>query len=223
MSENIKRGVNLQTNTRATDVVRSNRTQSKWIVQTERGDIECSEVVHASNAYSSALEPSLRGLITPCPHMCNKVVPPTASEGFVGFKNSYGVLLRQDGLFSINPRINGDRAVLFGGSNPGQDQFMKWLEKHPDRCTDDGLTGFDSVSKAVHEFAVTELEGWPTQKEAYEHAWSGILGLVSISLGMKVSERDLILPDWRRAAVRRAITWTSRTVDLCWAQRTVSL
>ncbi|KAJ6071620.1 hypothetical protein N7499_009634 [Penicillium canescens] len=181
MRSNIQRGVNLQTNTRATKVVPSRRSKTKWIVRTERGDIECSEVVHASNAYSSALEPSLRGLITPCPHMCNKVIPPKAGEDFAGFKGSYGVLLPQNDLITINPRLKGDGAVLFGGSNPGQDEFMQWLKENPHRYTDDGLTGFDSVTKAIHKFAVGELKGWSTddmkQEEAYQHAWSGILGL----------------------------------------------
>ncbi|OKL64097.1 hypothetical protein UA08_00623 [Talaromyces atroroseus] len=189
MRQNVKRGVNLQTNTRAVKVVRS---RDRWIVKTERGDIECSEVVHASNAYSSAVEPSLRGLITPFPHMCNKVIPPKDSEDFSGLKNSYGVLLPQEGLFSINPRINGDGAVLFGGHNPGQDEFTRWLEKHPHRYTDDGLTGFHSINKAVYEFAVTELKTWPTQVEAYENAWSGILGLVGASLDVKMLECGLI-------------------------------
>jgi glycine/D-amino acid oxidase-like deaminating enzyme len=189
MRDNIKRGVNLQTKTRALNVVGAT---GKWVVKTERGDIECSEVVHATNAYSSALEPSLRGLITPCPHMCNRVIPPKASKDSVVLKNSYGVLLPYDGLFSINPRINGDGAVLFGGTNPGQDEFMKWLEKNPHRHTDDGLTGFPSVTKAVHDFAVAELKAWPTEEEAYKNAWSGILGLVGGSLDVKILKYGLM-------------------------------
>lgn len=197
MRGNIKRGVNLQTNTTVTNVIRSKRSQDKWVVKTERGDIECSEVVHASNAYSSALEPSLRGLITPCPHMCNKVIPPKDGEGFSGFKGSYGVLLGQDDLITINPRLNGDGAVLFGGNNKGQDDLMKWLEKTPHLYLDDGLTGFHSVTKAVHEFAVGELKGWSTdameQEEGYKHAWSGILGLVSATLDVRTLKCGLIL------------------------------
>ncbi|KAI3281275.1 hypothetical protein DTO002I6_9889 [Penicillium roqueforti] len=181
MRDNIKKGVNLQTKTQATSVVNSGEDQHKWVVKTERGDIKCSEVVHATNAYSSALEPSLRGLITPCPHICNKVIPPKADAGFEGFKGSYGVLLPQDALITINPRFNGGGGVLFGGSNPGQDEFMEWLEKNPHRYIDDGLTGFDSVTKAIQEFAVEGFKGWPSdalkQGETYKEAWSGILGL----------------------------------------------
>ncbi|EED12969.1 conserved hypothetical protein [Talaromyces stipitatus ATCC 10500] len=182
MRDNIMRGVNLQTNTRATAIIRSEKNKHKWVVKTERGDVECLKVVHASNAYSSALEPSLRGLITPCPHMCNKVVPPKESEGFSELKGSYGVLIGKENLITINPRLNGDGAVLFGGSNPGQNDLLKWLENNSNRRTDDGMTGFDSISKAVQEFAVKELKGWSTddmmrREETYKHAWSGILGL----------------------------------------------
>ncbi|KAI7969531.1 hypothetical protein EIK77_005161 [Talaromyces pinophilus] len=187
MRDNIKKGVNLQTNTVAIAIIQSKNHRDKWVVKTERGDIECSEVVHASNAYSSALEPSLRGLITPCPHMCNKVVPPKDSKNLSSLKGSYGILLGQDNLITINPRLNGDGAILFGGSNPGQDDFWEWLEKNPYRYIDDSMTGFNSISKAIHEFAVEELKGWSTedimrQEETYKHAWSGILGLVSIPL-----------------------------------------
>ncbi|PYH42519.1 NAD(P)/FAD-dependent oxidoreductase [Aspergillus saccharolyticus JOP 1030-1] len=181
MRENLKRGVNLQTTTRAIVVVPSEKKSGPWVVKTDRGDIECSEVVHASNAYSSALEPSLRGLITPRPQMCNRVTLPKAPENFAGFRSSYGILLGRNDLISINPRLNGDGAVLFGGSNPGQEEFMRWLAENPDRCTDDGMTGYDSISKAVQAFAIGEVKGWSDEAlqeaEAYTQAWSGIMGM----------------------------------------------
>lgn len=191
MRDNIEKGVNLQTNTVVTAVIRSEQHQDKWVVKTDRGDIECSKVVHASNAYSSAIEPSLRGLITPCPHMCNRVAFPKDSKNLSALKGSYGILLGQDNLITINPRLNGDGAILFGGSNPGQNEFWKWLEKNPYRYIDDGMTGFDSISKAIHEFAVEELKGWSTvdimkQEETYKNAWSGILGLVSTLLSAAI-------------------------------------
>ncbi|OJJ94769.1 hypothetical protein ASPACDRAFT_127920 [Aspergillus aculeatus ATCC 16872] len=182
MRENMRRGVNLQTKTKAVAVVPSEKTPGQWVVRTERGDIECAQVVHATNAYSSALEPSLRGLITPRPQMCNRVTIPESATDFSGFENSYGILLGRDDLISINPRLNGDGAVLFGGSNPGQGEFMKWLDRNPERCIDDGMTGHDAINKAVQAFAIGEVKGWTAdelqQQEPYTHAWSGIMGMV---------------------------------------------
>ncbi|RAK78991.1 NAD(P)/FAD-dependent oxidoreductase [Aspergillus fijiensis CBS 313.89] len=181
MRENIRRGVNLQTHTKAVAVVPSQKNPGQWVVRTERGDIECAQVVHATNAYSSALEPSLRGLITPRPQMCNRVTIPETATDFAGFKNSYGILLGRDDLISINPRLNGDGTVLFGGSNPGQGEFMKWLDRNPERCIDDGMTGHDAINKAVQAFAIGEVKGWTAdelqQEEPYTHAWSGIMGM----------------------------------------------
>lgn len=178
MHDNLKKGVNLQTRTKVTQVTRSSTSPTKWIVHSDRGDIECAQVVHATNAYSSALEPSLRGLIYPSPHMCDRIVHPVASERSpAGLTNSYGVLLPNGALFSINPRRTAEGSILFGGSNPGQPEFQKWVQDHPERCIDDSLLGFKSVTKAVREFAESEIVGWKT--EFNNDSWSGIIGGVS--------------------------------------------
>ncbi|KAL5409683.1 hypothetical protein PMIN06_009614 [Paraphaeosphaeria minitans] len=117
MRENLKNGVNLQTYTLAKTIAAGSAGNRKWIVHTDRGDVACDAVVHATNAYSAALEPSLKGVITPKPHICNKVVPPRAMSGSKAIQKSYGVLLPDGGLFSINPRCTADGVVMFGGSN----------------------------------------------------------------------------------------------------------
>ncbi|VUC26587.1 unnamed protein product [Clonostachys rosea] len=181
MSENLQRGVNLQTRTMVTQVVKSNKQLGSWIVETSRGDIECAQVVHATNAYSPALEPSLRGLIKPTPHMCNLVVPPVSFIGCKSLKNSYGILLSEGGLITINPRKPTHGPVLFGGSNPGQAAFYRWLEKNPERATDDDIAGFPSVTEAVQDFTRTQLIDWPeVVAKDYAREWSGIIAMVSI-------------------------------------------
>ena len=181
MRGNLKKGVNLQTRTKVNQIVRSSVTPEKWVVKSERGEIECFQVVHATNAYSSALEPSLRGLIIPTPHMCDKVIPPVTFTGSRALKNSYGVLLPNGGLFTMNHRGVSGAPVLFGGSNPGQQAFEKWLRGHPERSTDDDLVGFESVKEAVRDFAESQLIGWTaaSKTERYDHSWSGIIALVS--------------------------------------------
>ncbi|KAL4875625.1 FAD dependent oxidoreductase [Aspergillus karnatakaensis] len=175
MRENLKKGVNLQTRTRVSQVTQSSNSPEEWIVRSDRGDIECSRVVHATNAYSSALEPSLRGIISPTPHMCDRIKPPVNLVGSGGLKNSYGVLLPDGGLFSINPRSDQEGSVLFGGSNPGQREFERWVQENPSRATDDGLQGFKSVTEAVQTFAESQINGWKAQFD--NHSWSGIIAL----------------------------------------------
>ncbi|KAL4773191.1 FAD dependent oxidoreductase-domain-containing protein [Aspergillus nidulans var. acristatus] len=173
MRDNLRKGVNLQTRTKVTQVVKSSKVLGNWTVKSDRGDIECSQVIHATNAYSSALEPSLRGLIYPQPHMCDRIIPPVTFEGSEGLTNSYGVLLPNGGLFSINPRSTTEGSVLFGGSNPGQPELERWLEAHPERGIDDSLQGFKPVTEAVRAFAESQIIGW--KAEFNNDSWSGII------------------------------------------------
>jgi glycine/D-amino acid oxidase-like deaminating enzyme len=117
-ARDLKKGVNLQTCTMVGSIS-ENAGSRTWIVHIERGDITCDTIEHATNAYSAALKPSLRGVITPKPHICNRVVPPRVLSGFNAIKNSNGVLLPDGELFSINSRCSSDGNIMFGGFNPG--------------------------------------------------------------------------------------------------------
>ena len=185
MRDNISKGANLQTHTTANSISDGTRYR-RWMVHTERGDITCDTVVHATNAYSATLEPSLRGIITPKPHMCNRVVPPQAFSGSKAISNSYGVLLPDGALFSINPRSYSDGNIMFGGSNPGQKELDGWVEKHPENCINDGLANLDGVTKYVRKFAESEFKGWKDAPEGpgegFEYSWSGIIGLSADSV-----------------------------------------
>ncbi|KAF2185472.1 DAO-domain-containing protein [Zopfia rhizophila CBS 207.26] len=171
----------LQTYTTARSVTYPNSSSSqKCIVHTDRGDISCNTVVHATNGYSAAIEPSLKCLITPTPHMCNKMIPPRTWCGSKAIQNSYGVLLPDGALFSINPRCTADGVVMFGGSNPGQRELDEWIEKHPERCADDSFARVESVTKCMMQFVEKEFEGWKNGRfgpgEGFDYSWSGIIG-----------------------------------------------
>jgi glycine/D-amino acid oxidase-like deaminating enzyme len=181
MRDNLNEGANLQTHTVATSVTGSDRGRRRWVVHTERGDIACDNVIHATNAYSAALEPTLKGVITPKPHVCTRVVPPRAVSGSRAIRNSYGVLLPGGGLFSINPRCDADGNVMFGGSNPGQQALDDWVENHPENCINDGLANVEGVADCVKEFINGNFEGWSDAEygpgEGIQYSWSGIIGL----------------------------------------------
>ncbi|KAJ4988180.1 FAD dependent oxidoreductase [Stagonosporopsis vannaccii] len=181
MRDNLEKGANLQTYTVATSVTKATKGRRRWIVQTSRGEIACDNVIHATNAYSAALEPILKGIITPKPHICTKVVPPRAVSGTRAIRNSYGVLLPDGGLFSINPRCTADGNVMFGGSNPGQKALDDWVEKHPENCINDGLADVEGVTSCVKSFIDDNFEGWNHAEygpgEGIQYSWSGIIGL----------------------------------------------
>ncbi|KAK8073571.1 hypothetical protein PG994_004470 [Apiospora phragmitis] len=202
MRVNLAAGVNLQTFTPA-------RSKYRWTVHTDRGPIACADVVHAANAYLPAYEPSLRGLIRPKPHMCNKVLPPLKFAGARALRHSYGILLRDGSLFSINPRHGADGVVLVGGSNPGQRGLDERVAAQPvedQRCVDDGISsgaagdgdgigGSGSESQAaarrvtdeVRRFAEAQFDGWRESADrdglgpgaGYDYSWSGIIGVAA--------------------------------------------
>lgn len=182
MRENLGKGVNLQTHTAVARVVRSPHDAEKWLVKTHRRDVECSQVIHATNAYSSALEPSLQGLITPTPHICSKFLPLATSPEFGELGKSYGILLPGNSLITVNARRDIGGPILLGGNNPGQDSFEEWMEDHPHLCTDDSLTSFPSVTEAARKYAEDQFLGWNAGStdldELYHHSWSGIIGRV---------------------------------------------
>jgi glycine/D-amino acid oxidase-like deaminating enzyme len=178
MRDNIGKGVNLQTYTVVQAVTPSTFDARQWNVQTTRGDIACDTVVYATNAYSAALEPSLRGVITPKPHMCNKVVPPRIFSGSNAIRNSYGVLLPGGALFSINPRCSADGILMFGGSNPGQKLLDEWVARNPEDCINDGLSSLEKVTQHVRELIEENFEGWKDAEfgpgEGIGYSWSGM-------------------------------------------------
>jgi glycine/D-amino acid oxidase-like deaminating enzyme len=179
MRENLAKGVNLQTYT-TVRAVTAGATEGTWTVATDRGDITTERVVHATNGYSAAVEPSLRGVIRPTPHMCNKVVPPPCFSGSKALQNSYAIMASGGALFSINPRCTADGIVLFGGSNPGQPELEDILEAHPKKCVDDGLSNLAMITDAVKDFTTANFEGWSEAVAApgqmFDYQWSGIIG-----------------------------------------------
>jgi glycine/D-amino acid oxidase-like deaminating enzyme len=181
MRGNLEKGANLQTYTLANSITKDESGARQWIVHTDRGDISCDTIVHATNAYSAALEPSLKGVITPKPHICNRFVPPRVLSGSKALQNSYGVLLPDGALFSINSRSSSDGNVLFGGSNAGQKKLDKWAEQEPGRCVDDSLANLESVTKEVRALVNTQfLDGDDAEYapgEGFQYSWSGIIGL----------------------------------------------
>lgn len=120
-------------------------------------------------------------------------------SGSKALQNSYGVLLPNNAIFSINPRSTSDGVILFGGQNPGYKDLYKYIAEDPVRRTDDSLSNFEPVTAEVRSFAENNFEGWCVEPkdvegdwlmlgdrrrgtfapgEGYDYAWSGILGNV---------------------------------------------
>ncbi|WVW82635.1 hypothetical protein I302_104646 [Kwoniella bestiolae CBS 10118] len=168
-------GLNLQTWTPVTNVSGS---ANDWTVHTGRGDISTPVVIHATNAYAGALLPETRGAIRPCPHMCDRVLPPSTFAGSKSLKNSYAIIY-PNGMYTINARPTSDGILLFGGAAPNQSKLLEYVAKDQRRRIDDSLTNFEPVTEAVRKLG-TEGFDWDEPKQGskvlYDYAWSGIIG-----------------------------------------------
>ncbi|KAK0210807.1 FAD dependent oxidoreductase [Desarmillaria ectypa] len=166
----------------------------KWIVATERGSITTPTIVHATNAYASALLPEFKNIVKLTPHMCNKVISPWSWSGTKALESSYGVLFREalytpsthkqlrmvlsrlevaiQVLRRVDSRLVKPDNVL-QPSTPLQNP-----NKHPDEQMNDGLTKFEPVMKAVNDFIQNKFSDWGSASapgEGLDYAWSGII------------------------------------------------
>ncbi|WWC73169.1 uncharacterized protein I206_107135 [Kwoniella pini CBS 10737] len=175
----LRLGLNVQTLTPVTSISGSN---NKWIIHTDRGDIRTSTVIHNTNAYAGYLLPETKKSITPIPHMCNLVYPPSSHSGSKGLSNSYAVIYTE-GLFSINPRSTSDGAILFGGVQPAQDALESFVKEKAERQYDDRLKDFQPITECVKTLGGNVFD-WdkppkPGFAVRYDRSWSGIIGLSS--------------------------------------------
>ncbi|WWC86544.1 uncharacterized protein L201_001421 [Kwoniella dendrophila CBS 6074] len=168
-------GLNLQT---WTPVTRITGSSNNWKIHTDRGEINTPVVIHATNAYAGALLPETKGAIRPCPHMCNKVLPPSTFAGSQSLKNSYAVIY-PTGSYTINPRFTSDGILLFGGAAPNQPKLLDYVAEDQSRRIDDSLTNFEPVTDAVKKLGTEGFE-WDNPERGsevlYDYAWSGIIG-----------------------------------------------
>ncbi|WWC97887.1 hypothetical protein V866_004775 [Kwoniella sp. B9012] len=175
----LKLGLNLQTMTPVTSVSGSS---NNWTVHTSRGKISTPTVIHTTNAYSAALLPETKKSITPIPHMCNLVYPPSTHSGSKALSNSCSVIYKE-GLYSVNPRSTSDGAILFGGVQPNQHYLEEYVEAKESRKYDDSLKDFQPITDCVKELGRKGYL-WDEHKTPktgfgvrYDRSWCGIIGL----------------------------------------------
>ncbi|WVW79257.1 hypothetical protein I302_101224 [Kwoniella bestiolae CBS 10118] len=175
----LKLGLNLQTMTPVTSVTGSS---NGWTVHTSRGKISTPTVIHATNAYSGALLPETKKSITPIPHMCNLVYPPSSHSGSKALTNSCSVIYKE-GLYSVNPRSTSDGSILFGGVQPNQHYLEEYVEAKESRKYDDSLKDFQPITDCVKDLgrkgyswdeSSTPRTGFGVR---YDRSWCGIIGL----------------------------------------------
>lgn len=154
----LKLGVNIQTHTLVTNVVRDLKNDI-YLVKTDRGIIRATHVVYATNGYTSGIVPELKNVITPTRGQILVTSPlPIRLKGNMWFDYGYQYIIqRPDG-----------RVVLGGSRLEGEN-----AEEHN---FDDSYIDIN-VAKSLKSFLV---KTWPELKDDktwwVEYEWTGIMG-----------------------------------------------
>ncbi|EME47906.1 hypothetical protein DOTSEDRAFT_167338 [Dothistroma septosporum NZE10] len=164
--------VNLQTNTPVISVtpVDGSPTTSKWSVNTSRGSIRTSKVIHASNAYTSALLPEFKDKIIPVRGICSRIVPGKTFPQLL--TNSYILRLSPSEYDYLIPR--GDGSVIVGGARRDYFQHLdQWYNNADDsQVIEPAKTYFDGYMQR-------HFRGWEDSGAYTDKVWTGIMGYSS--------------------------------------------
>ncbi|KAF9075356.1 FAD dependent oxidoreductase [Rhodocollybia butyracea] len=161
-----KFGLNLQTFTPVTSVKADN---SKWILETPRGNVAAEKIVYATNAYTATLLPEFLGCIVPGQGQCAAIVPTNAYSGKRMLANtasySWG-----EGNYDYLVQRPQDGIIILGGGKHNVDS-----EKIRD-LTDD-TTKQPEITQYLKKAMETHFEGWGKERpgEGYLYDWTGIM------------------------------------------------
>ena len=181
MRRNLEDNVSLYTHTTVQRVKQAESTSLPWEVCTDRGNITCTSVVHATNAYAQSCETFFQDVVHAYPHICNRISPPSSFSGDNSLQNSYGVILPNDAYFSINPRSNSDHEILIGGECHAQKALKHRIDRaEPEVRADDSIQNVKAVDDEVRKFLEEEFVGWSSDTvPSALSSWSGIIGLTN--------------------------------------------
>jgi glycine/D-amino acid oxidase-like deaminating enzyme len=161
----VKNGVNLLTETPVTKV---SRDGEKWSVETPRGNILASNVVHATNGYIHYLLPSFTKVIKPTRgHMTAQIPPKSLSSPPLDRTYSF---IYEDGKFDYfiqQPEYDGYK-LMFGGGY--------YQDPQPTTSQDDELC---EQSRTYLRDQLPKVFLWEEEKDSEERVymqWNGIMG-----------------------------------------------
>jgi glycine/D-amino acid oxidase-like deaminating enzyme len=161
----LEHGLNLQTETPVTRVVAEG---NKWRVETSRGSILVTHVVHATNGYTAYLLPSFSRIIKPTRgHMTAQIPPKSLAEPPLDHTYSF---LYEDGKFDYfiqQPASYGSKLMLGGG-----------YYEDPGPTTADDTNNCEITQAYLRDQLpkVFQWEGEQDRDSRISVRWSGIMG-----------------------------------------------
>jgi hypothetical protein len=160
----VTRGVNLQTNTPVTSIAPADihPKSPTWIVNTPRGSLIGNTIIHATNGYSSALVPELRGKIVPVKGIVARLVPTNGSQ----LTESYMMRFSDYEYDYMIPRPDGS-IVVGGGRRDYYYALDKWFN-----VSDDGSL-IEGAEDYFDGYMQRHFHGWEDCDVRTEDLWTG--------------------------------------------------
>ncbi|KAM5362957.1 hypothetical protein ACJA88_013781 [Fusarium oxysporum] len=161
-------GVNVQAHTPVTSVTPDPSGDGSFIVETPRGKIRAGKVIHANNAYVSALLPEYSKNIIPCKGICCRITVPEGTTAPL-LNNSYITRTKDNTLSYFIPRHDG--SIIVGGA---ASVFRPFKEQWYDNVDDSVL--IDSAKDYYEDYMQRTYRGWEDTGAKVSNIWTGVMG-----------------------------------------------
>jgi glycine/D-amino acid oxidase-like deaminating enzyme len=156
--------LNVQTTTPVTSITRSEA--GKNLIHTERGIIEASKLVFATNAYTAGLLPDFAETIVPYKGMASHIVPKRPIHPHLA--NTYNIHFSPENVDYFNPRPDGS-IVVGGGNFLYREKKELWYGNW-----DDSVMFPSEAHRYWDEYMQRNFQGWEHSKAYVERSWVGI-------------------------------------------------
>ncbi|KAF9695241.1 hypothetical protein EKO04_007212 [Ascochyta lentis] len=160
-------GVKLQTHTPVTNIsaAHTDAQDHRWLVHTPRGSIRTTTIVYATNGYTSALVPEMKGKIVPVKGM----VAQLAGANVPKLTHSYMMRFSEYEYDYMIPRPDG--SIILGGAKR---DFYKNLDEWFDVVDDSKV--IEVARRYFDGYMQRHFHGWEDSGVGTEEVWTGIMG-----------------------------------------------
>ncbi|KAK3713188.1 hypothetical protein LTR37_008621 [Vermiconidia calcicola] len=167
LAQAVSEGVNLQTHTPVTSVSSQSDSGGLWTIGTPRGYTKATNIIYASNGYTSALLPEFKDKIVPVRGICSRIITPDCRPPLLS--NAY-VLRFSDWEYDyLIPRTDG--SIVVGGARRDYHHDLKsWFGDHDDSSL------MESASEYFDGYMQRHFHGWEESGAKTDRVWTGIMG-----------------------------------------------
>lgn len=189
----LKKGLNLQTETPALKIARSEDCQKGWTVYTPRGEVKAKKLLLATNGYTAHLYPTLQGVIVPLRgHMTAQ--RPGSGIPKEGLGGTYSFIYDSNYEYMIprppGSKFAGDIMIGGGAARAPNEGLFEWGETD-DTTTDDFIRSY--LEDCTKKYFGTNW-GEDDPEGRLRKAWTGVMGFSADGfplVGQVPGEEDL--------------------------------